>query len=117
VDHGDVRFVLAHLGNPWLLDAAEVVYKNVNVWADLSGLVVGDEQAFSAEERLDTLHDTAAAVQQAWRYAERPNRFLYGSDWPLTPMVAYRDFIRSVIPEEHHQQVFEDNARVLFRLS
>jgi len=117
VDHPEVRFVLAHLGNPWLLDAAEVVYKNVNVWADLSGLIVGDKQAFTAEERLDTLHDLAAAVRQAWRYAERPNRFLYGSDWPLAPMAAYRDFIHSVVPEEHHQQVFEDNARVLFRLA
>jgi hypothetical protein len=27
VDHPDVRFVLAHFGNPWLADAAEVVFK------------------------------------------------------------------------------------------
>src|SRR5262249_1368301 len=50
VDHPKVNFVLAHLGNPWLTDAAEVVYKNVNVWADLSGLVVGDADIFTAEE-------------------------------------------------------------------
>jgi predicted TIM-barrel fold metal-dependent hydrolase len=36
VDHPEVRFVLAHFGNPWLIDAAEVVFKNPNVWADLS---------------------------------------------------------------------------------
>src|SRR5208282_4375038 len=47
VDHPDVRFVLAHVGNPWMIDAAEVVYKNVNVWADLSGLIVGDEEEIS----------------------------------------------------------------------
>jgi hypothetical protein len=35
VDHPLVRFVLAHLGNPWVIDAAEVVYKNDNVWADI----------------------------------------------------------------------------------
>src|SRR5262249_9682147 len=51
VDHPQVRFVLAHLGNPWLLEAAEVVYKNVNVWADLSGLALGDAEGFAAEER------------------------------------------------------------------
>jgi predicted TIM-barrel fold metal-dependent hydrolase len=116
VDHPTVRFVLAHAGNPWLADAAEVVYKNVNVWADLSGLVVGDEAAFQAPDRREILLDLAAAVRQAFRYAERPNRFLYGSDWPLAPMVSYRDFIRSVIPEVFHQQVFGDNARSLFRL-
>src|SRR5262249_25942698 len=32
VNHPDVRFVLAHLGNPWTRDAAEVIYKNMNVW-------------------------------------------------------------------------------------
>jgi hypothetical protein len=31
-------------------------------------------------------------------------------------MAAYRDFIRSAIPALHHQQVFEDNARLLFRV-
>ncbi len=116
VDHPEVRFVLAHLGNPWLTDAAEVVYKNVNVWADLSGLAVGDAESFTAEERQDLLRDTAAAVRRAFLYAERPNRFVYGSDWPLVPMAAYRDFIRSAIPEVFHAQVFEDNARTLFRL-
>jgi predicted TIM-barrel fold metal-dependent hydrolase len=116
VDHPDVRFVLAHLGNPWLIDAAEVVYKNINVWADLSGLVVGGADTFTAEERRSTLHDAAAAVGQAFRYAERPNRFLYGSDWPLVPMAAYRDFIRAAIPELYHPLIFEDNARALFRL-
>jgi predicted TIM-barrel fold metal-dependent hydrolase len=116
VDHPQVRFVLAHLGNPWLTEGAEVVYKNVNVWADLSGLVVGDAASFSAEERRDLLEDTAVALRRAFRYAERPNRFLYGSDWPLAPMAAYRDFIRAAIPAVHHQQVFEDNARLLFRV-
>lgn len=116
VDHPRVRFVLAHVGNPWLIEAAEVVYKNVNVWADLSGLLVGDAAAFRSEERLELIHDTARALAHAFRYAERPNRFLYGSDWPLAPMAAYRDFIRSAIPEAYHVQVFEDNARALFRL-
>jgi predicted TIM-barrel fold metal-dependent hydrolase len=116
VDHPQVRFVLAHLGNPWLIEAAEVVYKNVNVWADLSGLAVGDSATFRAEERRDVLQDTLSAVRRAFRYAERPNRFLYGSDWPLAPMIAYRDFIRSAVPEVYHPQVLEENARSLFRL-
>ena len=31
-------------------------------------------------------------------------------------MAAYRDFIASAIPEAHHPLVFEENARLLFRL-
>jgi predicted TIM-barrel fold metal-dependent hydrolase len=116
VDHPDVCFVLAHQGNPWLQDAAEVVYKNANVWADLSGFAVGGAEAFTAEERQDVLRDVAAAALRAFRYAERPDRFLFGTDWPLAPLSAYRDFIRSFVPPAHHEQVFVSNARTLFRL-
>jgi uncharacterized protein len=116
VDHPNVRFVLAHLGHPWLTDAAEVVYKNVNVWADLSGLAVGDAASFVEEERQEMLRETSTAVARAFRYAERPNRFLYGSDWPLAPMREYSAFIESAIPEVFREQVFEENAGNLFRL-
>ena len=116
VDHPKACFVLAHLGNPWLTDAAEVVYKNVNVWADLSGFVVGSTEDFASEERQEMLAKARAALGRAYRYAERPNRFLYGSDWPLAPMTAYRDFIASAIPESASSVDFEENARLLFRL-
>jgi hypothetical protein len=55
-------------------------------------------------------------VRSAFRYAERPNRFLYGSDWPLAPMPAYHALIASAIPEVYHALVFEGNARTLFRI-
>jgi predicted TIM-barrel fold metal-dependent hydrolase len=113
----NVRFIMAHFGNPWLTDAAAVVYKNTNVWADLSGLIVGDATAFTGEERADHLNDVREAVRRAFRYAERPNRFLYGSDWPLAPMRAYREFIAGAVPAPFHEQVFAENARLVFRLN
>jgi hypothetical protein len=42
VDYPDVKFVICHLGNPWFQDTAEVLYKNDNVYADISGLTLGD---------------------------------------------------------------------------
>ena len=117
VDFPETKFVLAHFGNPWIMDAAEVVYKNMNVWTDLSGLMIGDATAFSATERQDLLNDLRADVRRAFRYAERPNRFVFGTDWPLAPMAAYRDFIHSVVPQVNYEQVFEDNARKLFGIS
>lgn len=116
VDHPDVRFVMAHVGNPWMLDAAEVVYKNMNVWCDLSGLFVGDAEELASEQSQAALQDTITRLQAAFRYAERPNRFLYGSDWPLTPMKPYRDMISDAISPDYHDLIFEDNARLLFRM-
>lgn len=117
VDHRDVRFVMAHVGNPWTIDAAEVVYKNVNVWVDLSGLFVGSEDDLCDPEHRPAFQDTIERIRAAFRYTEQPNRFLYGSDWPLAPMPICRDFIREAIPEGWHEMVFAGNARVLFGLA
>ncbi|HEY1186773.1 MAG TPA: amidohydrolase family protein [Gemmata sp.] len=116
VDHPDCKFLMCHLGNPWMTDAAEVIYKNVNVWADLSGLMVGDDGYFASEDGRDAAHELAQNIRTAFKYSERPNRFVYGTDWPLAPMTAYREFVRSCVPPAHHEQVFESNARLLFRL-
>ncbi|QEL17094.1 amidohydrolase family protein [Limnoglobus roseus] len=116
VDHPQVRFVMAHLGNPWTVDAAEVIYKNVNVWADLSGLVVGEAEDLIYDEVHEDLADVIDRVHKAIRYCGRPNRFLYGTDWPLVPMAAYRDFIAAMVPAEMHELVFRENAERLFRV-
>ena len=116
VDHPDCKFLLCHLGNPWMLDAAEVVYKNVNVWADLSGLLVGDDGYFASDEGREAAAELALNIRKAMKYSERPNRFVYGTDWPLAPMTAYREFVKACVPVEHHEQVFAENARLLFRL-
>ncbi len=117
VDHPECRFVMCHLCNPWTLDAAEVIYKNLNVWADLSGLMVGTDEVFASEEGQEAAEELSHAILRAIRYSERPNRFIYGTDWPLAPMAAYRDFIRNSLPEELQELIFEENANRLFGLS
>jgi predicted TIM-barrel fold metal-dependent hydrolase len=121
VDHPDVRFVLAHFGNPWLMDAAEVVFKNDNVWADLSGLFVGSDEKIQglldSAKVPDSLPGLAVSdLKNAIGYVDDYRKFLYGSDWPLAPMGAYRRLIGSFIPKEHHLEVFRTNAEHVFRL-
>ncbi|GAB5404413.1 MAG: hypothetical protein Aurels2KO_26440 [Aureliella sp.] len=119
VDFPDVRFVLAHLGNPWILDAAEVIYKNNqfgdgNVWADVSALFVGSQA--DHYRKTGILDDIKKKVRHAIAFTERPDRFLYASDWPLNGMSFYRDFIKETVPREHHEAIFHDNAKLLFSL-
>jgi predicted TIM-barrel fold metal-dependent hydrolase len=116
VDFPETKFVLAHFGNPWIMDAAEVLYKNDNVWADLSAFLVGDADDFARMDREGVLASTAERVQEAIEFSEAPERFLFGSDWPLAPVVAYRDLVRQMFPPEHHASVFGGAARKLFRL-
>jgi predicted TIM-barrel fold metal-dependent hydrolase len=121
VDHDKVRFVLAHFGNPWLMDAAEVVFKNPNVYAELSGLFVGSDREIhdllSAARMPDSAPGLAISdLRKAIYYVGDSTKFLYGSDWPLAPMGSYRRLIESIIPKEHHRQVFRTNAERVFRL-
>jgi uncharacterized protein len=77
---------------------------------------VGNEIAPRTDDEYDALADIAVRVRQAFRYAERPTRFVFGTDWPLIPIAAYKRFIAEVIPERCHPMVFAENARTLFRL-
>jgi predicted TIM-barrel fold metal-dependent hydrolase len=116
VDFPDNKFVLAHFGNPWIADAAELMYKNKNVWADLSGILVGDENYFAGLEKEGVLERTRKVIRQGIEFVETADRFLFGSDWPLAPMPIYRDFVRRLFPDKYHKAVFHDNAKALFKL-
>ena len=116
VDHPDVTFVMAHLGNPWLTDAAEVIYKNKNVWADLSGFIVGDEAEFARLRAIGARDEMVRDIRKAIEYSESYDKILYGTDWPLVSMRLYREFIEEIIPADLHAAVFSENARRLFRL-
>ena len=87
VDHPNVKFVICHLGNPWFQDSAEVLYKNENVYADFSGLTLGE---FSYEfERY-----MVQRVKDMVMYMGDPGKqLMYGSDWPLVRMGPYVKFM------------------------
>ena len=111
VDHPKVKLVICHLGNPWLTDCMEVVYKNQNVSTDISGLVLG---AFS-EAFEDYMSDE---IRDAILYAGDPGRFLYGTDWPICSMRSYLAFVRQLgLPDESFRAIMGENAIKLFKLA
>lgn len=111
VEYRQVKLLIAHLGNPWLMDAAEVVSKNKNVFADLSGFVAGsDDYKYVLKYQLPR-------IKEAVEWIDNPSRLLYGSDWPLTSMKEYIDFIRTLFPhKEDQEKVFYKNALQFFNL-
>lgn len=111
VKHRRLNIVIAHMGDPWVMDTAVVISKNDNVFADLSGLIVSDEAGIRKvrEDRLAMEH-----AMQALVYAERYQKILFGSDWPLAPVMPYIEFVRDLIPDEYHEDVFYNNALRVF---
>lgn len=111
VDFPDVRFVICHLGNPWFVDAAEVLYKNENVYADVSGLaLVEPGEAYT--------RFLADGVQRLVAYLGDPGpKLMYGTDWPLADMGMYRRLFDSLgLPEASMDGILWKTAAEMFRI-
>ena len=112
VAHRDVNFVLCHLGNPWVEEAAELVYKNQNVYADTSGLLPHP----SAPYFLRALERARAAVQGAIETVGNASRFLYGSDWPLESLHSAVEVVeRLSLHGKDREAILGGNARRLYQ--
>lgn len=112
VDFPRVKFVMAHYGNPWLVDATEVAKKNPNVYIDLSGLAEG---VFSVDTFMETYRGYLDILRTWMTYLGRYDKLLYGSDWPLVNVPSYIELIGRLVPERHHAAVFYENATRVFQ--
>lgn len=111
VDYPDVRFVICHLGNPWFQDTAEVLYKNENVYADISGLVLGDF-TYEFERYL------VSRVKDMIMYMGDPGtQLMYGTDWPLVEMAPYVRFLDNLeLDDNAREHISWKTAAELFRI-
>jgi uncharacterized protein len=110
VDFRDVTFVICHLGNPWITDAMEVIYKNPNVVGDISGFTLGH-----FEERFERF--MLQQVNEVLAFAGDPSKLLYGTDWPICTMSSYIRFVNNLnLTEEENDKIFWRNAARLFRI-
>jgi uncharacterized protein len=110
VDYPKVKFVICHLGNPWFRDTMEVVYKNDNVYTDISGLVLGDfTDRFEAYMR--------GQFKEMMLWGLNPRKVLFGTDWPISTMESYLEFMEELkLPPKDKDLIMCDNAAALFKL-
>lgn len=111
VKHQDVKFIICHMGIPWVMDTAELIAKNENVYTDLSGLIAGNR---AEVEKIKNKRLYVEYIQQALVFADSYEKVLFGTDWPLVPIGPYISFIKQIVPEEHHEDVFYRNALRVF---
>ncbi len=111
VQYRDVNFVLCHLGNPWVEEAAELVYKNANMYTDTSGLLPHpntphfDRTFARSKTVLQGVVDTIGAT----------DRVLYGSDWPLESLATAVALVDGLdLPPADKAGILGGNARRLF---
>ena len=112
-DHPETQFVMCHFGNPFLESAAAVMGKNPNVSADLSGLLEGrvELEAYLRKQ------SGWVSLLRTWLTAvDRWDSLLFGTDWPIVNLGEYLAFVQALVPEEHWEQVFFQNASRVYGL-
>jgi predicted TIM-barrel fold metal-dependent hydrolase len=110
VDNPELNIVMCHLGNPWITDCQEILYKNRNVYADISGLIVGN---FT----LSTEKHYKSKIKELLNYVGEPHRLLYGSDWPISNMSSYLSFVQKLeLSQDSHDLLMFKNTKSVFRL-
>lgn len=110
-DLPDLKLIIAHMGNPWLIDCAEVLYKNPNVYADISGLVIGDELRTPYGEMMKR------RIQELIEYTAPEFKLMYGTDWPLCHMKQYIEFSNNLgLERDNLEKLFSGNAKKIFKL-
>ena len=109
-DMPDLKIVIAHFGNPWAVDAAEVSYKNKNVYIDCSGLVYdfADKKDRALLKRL---------FSDYILFGGSVDKLLFGTDWSLCEQDDYLRFIGHLpLSKLEKKKVFYENSLKLFNL-
>lgn len=106
----NLTIIMAHMGNPWLIDCAAVLSKNENVYADMS--------AFFAENKSITAHDVEVfkqRMEQVRVFLYSYEKFLFGTDYPLYSQKEYLGAVEALVMEPgEHEAVMHANAARLF---
>jgi uncharacterized protein len=109
VDNPELKIVMCHIGNPWITDCQEILYKNKNVYADISGLIVGD---FTLSGEIHY----ANKIKEILNYVDSPHHLLYGSDWPISNMKSYTNFVQKLdLDKESFDLLMFKNAKNIFK--
>jgi L-fuconolactonase len=112
-------FVLDHLGNPpissgdldqWRRGLSQLAALE-NVVTKLSGITL---QANWANWSINDLREPVETALELFG----ASRMMFGSDWPLVGIAStapsWIDIVRELVPAEHHDAVFSENARRVY---
>jgi uncharacterized protein len=110
--HPNLKIVMAHFGNPWIMDAAAVVAKNPNVYVDLSGYFM-EYQSITPEATQEFVSD----LKRFKSFVGNFKKCLFGTDWPIYDLKEYKEAVEQLpLTEEEKELVFWGNAKQIFSL-
>lgn len=108
VDFPRTNFIIAHMAYPFQREAAEVCYKNANVFSDISGFVYGNfdhNDKIKFKKVLNEFMDIAGS-----------DKLLFGTDSPISNQSSYVDVLDTEYGEHLTAQALTKNVMRAFNL-
>lgn len=108
----DLKIIMAHFGNPWVLDAVAVVLKNKNAYVDLSGYFT----VYASIPKKD-IEFFVKDLTYFKNFVGDFKKCLFGTYWPLYSQKEYLDAVKQLpLTDEEKDLVFYKNAKEIFGL-
>jgi len=113
----DLKIVIAHFGFPYLLECANIVSKNKNVYTDISGTIIDD---LPKREAMDLYHEYKKDLKRVFNYfPEIRNKVMFGTDYggeetPLNEIQLYIRLVKEIFSGQEAEWVFSGLAKKLF---
>ncbi len=117
VRHPDCPIVIAHFGFPYLLETANIVAKNKNVYTDISATVVTLDRASDVRALRDQF---IADLKRAFTYfPDVRGKTMFGTDYAgehtyLNQVTPYVDVVKKVFRPAQRERVLSGLAQELF---
>lgn len=106
----NLKIVVCHFGNPWIMDVAELLYKHENMFADISGLFVGG--AKYSHKYLDYL---GQKLSEAIYYIGNADKIIFGTDYPVETFSGAISLVGKIkVDTSDQEKILSGNARKVF---
>jgi predicted TIM-barrel fold metal-dependent hydrolase len=105
-DNPELKIVIAHMGFPFERETSAVMYKNKNVFTDISGFVYGNFKKEDETKFIKTL-DNMLSIDDSLE-----DRILFGTDWPISSQSSYLDLFDTFMQKYKHKFV-ENNLKLI----
>jgi len=87
VDFPRLKILMAHSGDPWFKETADILIKNSNVYADVSGIILGTDRTRGKQTLINFFNNYLELFPE--------DKLMYGSDWPYTKLEDYTEVIEN----------------------
>jgi hypothetical protein len=107
----DLKIVIAHIGNPWIVDCAAVVAKNKNVYVDFAGQFT-EFHPISKEDRKGFVENVSI-----FKSLSGTCRCMFGTDWWYYSQREYLHAVKCLkLSKKEEDMVLWKNAKKVFNI-